>query len=262
MAPITKTLALAGAFFAMTGYSAPVAKRAVVWETVTNVVWKTVDVTTTVYPHQATTTAVPVVAPVSTTVAAAPTVEASTKEIKKVEPTISSTSSTVAPAPTAPAPAVQPQAQAYSAPEPVVQAQTTTAAPAPVVPQATARAAAPEPAPAPQSSSGGGACTESAPCDGEITFYDTATTASNPSSCGLTNDGTVENVLALPVGIMQDGDCGKTVTIEYNGQTATGTVVDKCMGCDNTSIDLSRHLFGELADMGKGRVSGAKWYIH
>jgi hypothetical protein len=25
--------------------------------------------------------------------------------------------------------------------------------------------------------------------------------------------------------------CGKTVTIEYNGITATGIALDKCMGC-------------------------------
>ncbi|KAJ5144008.1 uncharacterized protein N7515_002795 [Penicillium bovifimosum] len=254
MAPITKTLALAGAFFALTGYSAPVAKRAVVWETVTDIVWTTVDVTTTVQPYQATTTAVPVVAAVTTTAAPAPTVptvQAPAKEVVKAEPTTSST--TAAPAPTTPV------VQAYSAPEPVVKEETTSAAPAPV-PQATARAAAPAPAPA--SSGSGGACSEGSPCEGMITFYDTATTATNPSSCGNTNDGTVENVLALPHGIMQDSDCGKTVTIEYNGQTATGTVVDKCMGCDNTSIDLSRHLFGQLAAMDKGRVEGAKWYIN
>jgi hypothetical protein len=33
-----------------------------------------------------------------------------------------------------------------------------------------------------------------------------------------------ENVLALPHGIMTDSDCGKTVTVTYNGQTATGIV--------------------------------------
>jgi hypothetical protein len=264
MAPITKTLALAGAFFALTGYAAPVAKRAVVWETVTDVVWTTVDVTTTLYPNQAPTSTATIV-PVNA--AAVPTSQAAVEE-KKVEPT---TPSIVAPAP---------------APAPAEQAETTTAAPAPAPAPATTEEAETAPAPAPEPTTSSttssavaattrsanvettastgytGACSSGSPCDGDITYYDTATTSTNPSSCGTTNDGTTENVLALPVGIMKDGDCGKSVTIEYNGVTATGTVVDKCMGCDNGSIDLSRHLFGQLASMGAGRVTGVKWYIN
>ncbi|KAJ5608294.1 hypothetical protein N7537_004913 [Penicillium hordei] len=279
MAPITKTLALAGAFFALTGYSAPVAKRAVVWETVTDIVWTTVDVTTTVYAQAAhPTTVVPVVANAVPTTTAAPVVEASTKEVEKAAPTTTSSSTTTAaPAPTVEAPAKQVEQAAPTTtsttappappapPAPTVEAETSTT-PAPVVQAETSSTAAPtatRSANTETTSSGRtGVCSEGSPCDGEITFYDTATTSTNPSSCGTTNDGTVENVLALPHGIMADGDCGKTVTITYNGQTATGIVVDKCMGCDNSSVDLSRHLFGQLAPMDKGRVSGAKWYIH
>jgi hypothetical protein len=95
-----------------------------------------------------------------------------------------------------------------------------------------------------------------------MTYYDTATTSTNPSSCGTTNDGETEFVLALPAGIMADSDCGKSVTIEYNGITQTGKVVDKCMGCDNTSVDLSRAFFGAFASLSEGRLSGAKWYIN
>jgi hypothetical protein len=95
-----------------------------------------------------------------------------------------------------------------------------------------------------------------------MTYYDTATTSTNPSSCGTTNDGETEFVLALPHGIMTDSDCGKSVTIEYNGVTQTGKVVDKCMGCDNTSVDLSRAFFGAFASLSEGRLSGAKWYIN
>ncbi|KAJ5529955.1 hypothetical protein N7527_003348 [Penicillium freii] len=277
MAPITKTLALAGAFFALTGYSAPVAKRAVVWETVTDIVWTTVDVTTTVYPQAAhAATVVPVVANAVPTTTAAPVVQAPTKEVEEAAPT---TTAAPVPAPTVEAPAKQVEQAAPTtsstttaapAPAPTVEAETSTT-PAPVVEAETSSTAAPtatrsantETTNTETTSSGRtGACSEGSPCDGEITFYDTATTITNPSSCGNTNDGSVEDVLALPHGIMTDSDCGKTVTIEYNGQTATGTVVDKCMGCDNGSVDLSRHLFGQLASMGQGRVSGAKWYIH
>ncbi|CAI7629219.1 unnamed protein product [Penicillium viridicatum] len=278
MAPITKTLALAGAFFALTGYSAPVAKRAVVWETVTDIVWTTVDVTTTVYPQAAhAATVVPVVANAVPTTTAAPVVQAPTKEAEEAAPT---TTAAPVPAPAVEAPAKQVEQAAPTtssstttaapAPAPTVEAETSTT-PAPVVEAETSSTAAPtatrsantETTNTETTSSGRtGPCSEGSPCDGEITFYDTATTITNPSSCGNTNDGSVEDVLALPHGIMTDSDCGKTVTIEYNGQTATGTVVDKCMGCDNSSVDLSRHLFGQLASMGQGRVSGAKWYIH
>ncbi|KAJ5502152.1 hypothetical protein N7463_005026 [Penicillium fimorum] len=268
MAPITKTLALVGAFFALTGYSAPVAKRVIVWETVTDVVWTTVDVTTTIYPQATQTAPARVVANAVTTTAAA-AVQAPIKEQEKAAPTTSSTTTTAAAAPTAesiveeqkaaptttsttaaPAPTVE--AYVAPAPAPVVEAETTTAAPLPLLPTTNTET----------SSGRTGVCSESSPCTGDITFYDTATTSTNPSSCGTTNDGTVENVLALPHGIMADSDCGKTVTVTYNGQTATGIVVDKCMGCDNGSVDLSRHFFGELASMDQGRADGAKWYIH
>ncbi|CAG8006448.1 unnamed protein product [Penicillium olsonii] len=278
MAPITKTLALAGAFFAMTGYAAPVAKRAVVWETVTDVVWTTVDVTTTVYPNQApTATVVPVATTAVPTAAAAVVTSTETPaetptetpietpvetpvetpaEKKKAAPTTSTSTTEAAPAPTAEVEA------SIAVPAPTAES----SAPAPAQTTSTSSAAAANTRSANIQSTAStgytGACSEGSPCDGMITFYDTATTSTNPSSCGTTNDGASENVLALPVGIMKDGDCGKTVTITYNGQTATGTVVDKCMGCDDSSIDLSRHLFGQLASMDAGRVSGAKWYIH
>lgn len=274
MAPLSKTLALAGALFALTGYSAPVAKRAVVWETVTDVVWTTVEVTTTIYPTQAapTATVVPIANAAPTTAAPVPTVDAPAKKEKPAPTTSSTTTAAPAPAPTveaesspAPAPAPEPEPETSAAPAPApTEVTTSSAAPAPTAEANAAPAGNARSSNAEASGSSGhtGVCSEGAPCDGMITFYDTATTSTNPSSCGTTNDGTIENVLALPHGIMKDSDCGKTVTITYNGQTATGLVVDKCMGCDNGSVDLSRHLFGQLAPMDKGRVSGAKWYIH
>ncbi|PWY86247.1 hypothetical protein BO70DRAFT_277263, partial [Aspergillus heteromorphus CBS 117.55] len=101
-----------------------------------------------------------------------------------------------------------------------------------------------------------GSCDEGSPCTGDLTYY-----VAGLGSCGITSDGTTQNVVALPVGMMQDSDCGKTVTITYEGKTSTGTVWDKCMGCDDVSIDLSEKLFGELGSMAAGRLKGAKWYI-
>lgn len=263
MAPITKSLALAGALFAACGFAAPVEKRAVVWVTVTDVVWTTVDVTTTIYPEQlGATTAT--VEPVTTT-PAAPAVPTTTVVPQQESETQSQQQAAPAPQPetSAPAPAPAPQPETTTAPAPPAPQPTEQTT---VVPEPTSTSQAPA---APVSSSGSasdsgynGACDENSPCVGEMTYYDTATLATNPSACGTTNDGETELVLALPVGLMTDADCGKSVTIEYNGVTQTGKVVDKCMGCDNTSIDLSRALFESFASLSAGRISGAKWYIN
>lgn len=259
MAPITKTLALAGALFAISGAAAPVDKRAVVWETVTSVVWTTVDVTTTVYPNQGKPTET--VVPVTTTAAAVPTstvAAAPQEEEAKVAPT---SSSSEAPAP-APQATEEPTVQAKQA-APVAEPTTSsTSSAAPVETQTTERSSSDSSSSGSTSSGYTGACSSGSPCEGQMTYYETATLATNPSSCGTTNDGETELVLALPVGIMKDGDCGKMVTIEYNGVKQQGKVVDKCMGCDNGSIDLSKKLFESFASFSAGRLSGAKWYIN
>jgi hypothetical protein len=272
MAPITKTLALAGALFAISGVAAPIEKRAVVWKTVTDIVWTTVDVTTTVQPQEfiATATVVPVTSTSSEAVVESTT---TAKPVEQQQPR-STSSSTTSTSSTQAAPAPEPTQQSTTsvapAPEPTQPAQTTEA-PAPQEPTTTAEptstsSAAPSPSPSSGGSSGGsgytGSCDENSPCTGQMTYYDTATSASAPSACGTTNDGLTELVLALPHGIMTDDDCGKTVTIEYGGVTHQGKVVDKCMGCDNSSIDLSRALFEVFDSLSAGRIHDAKWYIN
>jgi hypothetical protein len=62
--------------------------------------------------------------------------------------------------------------------------------------------------------------------------------------------------------MMQQSYCGKSVTVSYQGNTVTGIVVDKCMGCGNEDVDLSRCFFSALAGgLGAGRLHGAKWWI-
>ncbi|EAU34630.1 allergen Asp f 7 [Aspergillus terreus NIH2624] len=272
MAPLAKSLALAGSLFAAFAAAAPVNKRGnvVVYETATTVVWTTVDVTTTVYGAQPTTEAP---APPPTTVVsvthAVPTETpepTQPEETQPVETQPASSAPTTTAAPTTVAPAPQPTVPA--------QEPTTLGDPGhhyrcshhlllhhspssvelvrhlPLVVVAAAAAA-----------DYSGACSKESPCTSQVTFYDTATSASAPSSCGYTNDGETENVLALPVGIMKDSDCGRTVTIKYGGSTKTGKVVDKCMGCDSTSIDLSRHFFSELAAFAEGRLFGVEWWM-
>ncbi|KAE8399223.1 hypothetical protein BDV37DRAFT_261241 [Aspergillus pseudonomiae] len=60
---------------------------------------------------------------------------------------------------------------------------------------------------------------------------------------------------------MKDSDCGRMVTVHYNGKVVSGKVVDKCMGCDSTSIDLSRHFFNSLASESEGRLHNVEWYM-
>ncbi|KAL2223428.1 hypothetical protein M432DRAFT_55194 [Thermoascus aurantiacus ATCC 26904] len=254
MAPISKTIALAGALFAAAGTAAPLNRRedVVVWETVTDVVWTTVETTITITPGQ---TVAPVTygqfVPVTTTTPVVAT------------PSSSSSSSIYTPPPapkTTTSPAPQPAPTSSSAP---VVTSTPASEPAPT------SASAPAPAPAAESGSSlspistyFGVCTAGSPCDGDGTYYDTATSPTNPSFCGYTNDGLVENVIALPVGWMQDSDCGRSVTVSYGGRTATATVVDKCMGCEGNSIDMSRHLFSTFGSLDIGRLHNVEWWFN
>jgi hypothetical protein len=95
-----------------------------------------------------------------------------------------------------------------------------------------------------------------------MTFY-----TAGLGACGLTNNGTVENVVALPHDLMgplsnDNPYCGMTITIKCTstGKTTTATVVDKCMGCENYAIDLSNAAFGDLADFAVGRTNATWWF--
>ncbi|KAF4159359.1 hypothetical protein CNMCM6936_001540 [Aspergillus lentulus] len=267
MAPIFKPLALASALLAAISSAAPVdlnkREMDVVWTTVTTVVWTTVDVTTTIYPTPQAPTPPVVESTPTATPSPAPEqpkpIEASTQpetpepqpssEPQPAQPSVAAAAAAPAPAPEEPAP------------QPATPSTSTTTQAAPSAPPAanSGNSGSTEKA---VSSGYSGPCSKDSPCVGQLTYYDTATSASAPSSCGMTNDGFSENVVALPVGIMTDADCGKTVTITYNGITKTATAVDKCMGCKSTDLDASRHLFGELADFGAGRINGMSWYFN
>ncbi|KAB8075567.1 hypothetical protein BDV29DRAFT_171681 [Aspergillus leporis] len=276
MAPLAKTLALAGALFAAIASTAPVQKRnEVAASTHTTVVWTTVTVTQTLTRDQPTETpAQPTIAPLPVTSATPTAAPQPSKpaEVPEEPEEPSETWESEGPTSTqAPVWTPSPAAQSTTAtPEPLTTQEpepTTTYTPPAAPTQATTTSQAPQPTATSGggSSSGGsgytGSCSKSSPCKGQITYYDTATSASAPSSCGWTNDGSTENVLALPVGLMKDSDCGRTVTIRYGGKTSTGKVVDKCMGCDSTSVDLSRHFFNELSSEVEGRLFGVEWYM-
>ncbi|PYI20979.1 hypothetical protein BO99DRAFT_401464 [Aspergillus violaceofuscus CBS 115571] len=269
MAPITKSLALVGSLLAAFASAAPVDKRdqVVEIETVTSVVWTTVDVTTTV-----------TVEPTSTNNAVNKVADHTQAHHSSHHSsyTTSTTAGWEQPAWTAPAvpsftwtPEV-PQwttsvatstteqwhaTTTTSSTTSTTSAWTTTTSSSSSSTSTTAAAAATTSASSSSGSSSSGVCSESSPCSGDITYYEVGL-----GSCGETNTDS-EHVLALSHTIMQKSYCGKSVTINYGGKTATGTIVDTCMGCAEGSIDLSSSLFLELAELGAGRVSGVDWYI-
>jgi hypothetical protein len=254
MAPLSKTLAFAAIFAAFTS-AAPMNKRGVVYETVTDVVWTTVDTTITLHPGEPTPTATEVIT--KATAVAVTSAKSTT------------TAAPAPPAPAAPAPArhesssssteAAPQPTTTSAPE-----VTSAPAPEPTTSSSSSSTTSSAPAPSSSSSSGGssnGQCSESSPCSGRGTYYDTATTTSNPSYCDTTNDGLTENVVALSSAIMDQSLCGKTITVSYGGKTSTAKVVEKCPSCSAGSIDMSRALFGDLANLDLGVIT-VDWHFN
>ncbi|TEY37132.1 hypothetical protein BOTCAL_0532g00060 [Botryotinia calthae] len=136
---------------------------------------------------------------------------------------------------------------------------------APVYVASSSSAAAPASTPASSSSSGStsGVCPSGSPCSGDITFYEAGLGA-----CGITTDGSSFAGVALPVGLMgslsnSNPYCGKTITITCTstGKTTQATVIDKCMGCEGNSIDLTNFAFDQLAEEAVGRTK-ATWYFN
>lgn len=297
MAPISKTLALAGALFSVLSTAAPLNKRAVVWETVTDVVWTTIDTTITITPGQTdiptptggdflevTSTASVVTPSSSSSAVQTPTPASSSSSVTPsstivpsstaVPTTTAAPSTTVTPSTTAvpsttaaPSTTADPSTTSTSSADPTtsssVEAWSIQLSTSLALLPTTSSSAPAATSTASSSSSGGytGVCDSGSPCSGDGTYYDTATLATNPSSCGTTNDGLTENVVALPYGIMTDAYCGKTITVKYGGATSSATVVDKCMGCQGDSIDMSRALFGSLASLDAGRLHGVEWFF-
>ncbi|KAK7685814.1 hypothetical protein QCA50_011160 [Cerrena zonata] len=55
--------------------------------------------------------------------------------------------------------------------------------------------------------------------------------------------------------------CNQPLTANFEGQTVTVTVVDRCEGCQINDIDLSPTAFQQLASLDAGRLSGVTWTI-
>jgi hypothetical protein len=106
------------------------------------------------------------------------------------------------------------------------------------------------------SSSPSGECLSDSPYEGDITYYTTGLRA-----CGSTSNGDTKKVVALPYGLIgpeSNGNlyCGKTITITCiaTSRTTTAIVVNKCIGCNSFSINLSNVAFLDLNDLVVGRT--------
>jgi hypothetical protein len=249
--------------------------RDYVTDLVTETVWTTLDITTTVYVDE-----------LPSTIAPASTPAEVTSSAEEVEPTPLSTPT--AAATSAPAPAPEPAssepapsagefaesstapAPEYTTPPPEVPAYTPPA-PAPPAP-ATPEASAPSPEPVSEAANTGASSggSESATCEGgsssckgDVTHWD-----GGLGACGTVVDTEGDMAIALPhefMGTLSNSNpyCGKTVTIKtVSGSTVQATVKDKCMGCVGRSIDLTNKLFNVVTDgKGDGRVQGIEWWI-
>ncbi|GAA5949227.1 hypothetical protein JCM3765_003337 [Sporobolomyces pararoseus] len=53
--------------------------------------------------------------------------------------------------------------------------------------------------------------------------------------------------------------CGQKIRATYQGKSVDVSVQDRCEGCAMWDLDFSPKLFGELADLGIGRLKGVEW---
>jgi len=100
---------------------------------------------------------------------------------------------------------------------------------------------------------------------GDITYY-----TPGLGACGYTNT-TEQWVVAVAQSLFDTYDdgsgnpnknplCGKMVTITGSeGAPFQAEIVDRCVGCQTTDLDLSPKLFETVYPKGNGRVSGVKW---
>ncbi|KAI0850833.1 RlpA-like double-psi beta-barrel-protein domain-containing protein-containing protein [Daldinia vernicosa] len=85
---------------------------------------------------------------------------------------------------------------------------------------------------------------------GDMTYY-----TPGLGSCGQTNSETDMVVALSPAQFAADSQaCGKQIQIHMGGKSALATVVDKCPGCSENSIDVSPAVFESLAPLTVGRT--------
>jgi expansin (peptidoglycan-binding protein) len=65
-------------------------------------------------------------------------------------------------------------------------------------------------------------------------LYDAASTGSNPNANPL---------------------CGLKIRLRRNGESVDVKIVDRCVGCAETDLDVTEAVFKKVADLDQGRVS-------
>jgi hypothetical protein len=141
-------------------------------------------------------------------------------------------------------------------------APSTTTTPPPAAPTTTPPAAAPTAPPAAPASSG-----TIMSGTGDLTFYDVGM---GIGSCGMPQASPSDMVVALNTANMDSGYsgnpndnplCGKSITITYNGVSATGILYDSCPTCNEGDVDLSTGFFDHFGTQAQGRLIGATWIV-
>ncbi|KAF5329691.1 hypothetical protein D9619_008949 [Psilocybe cf. subviscida] len=89
---------------------------------------------------------------------------------------------------------------------------------------------------------------------GDATFFNPALGA-----CGQVN-GDNDLIVALSLDQFGTGsNCGRSIVANFQGASVVATVVDKCVGCASSDIDLSPAAFSQLASTDLGRIHGVSW---
>jgi hypothetical protein len=238
-------------------------KRDVVWTTQTEAEYVTVDVTTTIwlapgetppvepagvpagnpghYGHHGHGGKPKVTSHIKSTVTVPPAPEETYAAPSEPAAPETPSSPYVAPTPTSTY-----EAPAYSSPAPIE---------------------SPPPAqPTKKPSNGGGSPPSGGATDGsgDMTYY-----TPGLGSCGETNTDS-DSIVALAEDMMlanwpspnnpnANPLCGKSITISWQGKTATATIADTCPGCANGGLDLTPSLFQEFAPLSEGRLTGMTW---
>jgi len=119
---------------------------------------------------------------------------------------------------------------------------------------------------APSSAASGSCQGEAHACTGEVTHWD-----GGLSACGPVVDTNTQMRVSMPHLMMEAIDstwpspyCGRSVTVlnPTTGITVQATVMDKCMGCEGSSIDLTAALFNAVAPKCDGRCGGFQWWFN
>ncbi|CAJ2503284.1 Uu.00g106780.m01.CDS01 [Anthostomella pinea] len=107
----------------------------------------------------------------------------------------------------------------------------------------------------------------------EITYYTVG-----PGACGYDDSGkdSSENIVAIPhafwdsismatsLGVDEPAHplCNKVISIQSKTGTTTGTIRDRCGGCENMAIDVTSHAFIDLFGSTTSGRNDVTWWIN